>query len=227
MRGLSPADGDFYSPKLSSDARSGTVPGRPDVHRRFFLERAGVLEPELLAELTKMSPNDSESLSNWAERWHLKDPWCLALARDTIRWHRTNPGARGWEFQGQFKFVGHFPFKILPLRLKPFYYDPTWRRRHQFREDVLLQVAEQIDAYCDRVEAKALQVGLKRAPRKKEDAHFDWLIRYHIRGESYSSIAKGPFKLGGRQTVRKAVVELAKVMALTLRPSTLKSGRRS
>lgn len=226
--GLGPADGDFYSPELSSDARSGWVPGLPDVYRRRFLERAGFLVPELLTALTTMSPNDEQALSNWADRWHLKDAWCLALARDTIRWHQTNPDARGWAFQDQYVFRGHFPFDIPPLGLEQFCWDPTWRRRQDFKEYVLRKVAKQVDAYCDRIKAKALKAGLKRAARKNEPRHFDWTVRYQVSGESYGSIAKGTLKFsGGRQTVRKAVTDLAKIMSLTLRPSTSKSGRRS
>jgi hypothetical protein len=52
--------------------------------------------------------------------------------------------------------------------------------------------------------------------------HFDWIVRYQIKSESFASIAQNAsYKfMGGRQTVRKAVVELAEYLALTLRPST-------
>jgi len=222
-QGLAPADGDFYSPRLASDARTGTVPGVPDGYRRAFLKRASDLEPELLATLTSISPEDSYAISKWAERWRLTDPWCLALAKDTIRWHRTDPAAQGWEFEGTSIFVGHFAFKIPPLRIKEsFYHDPTWRRRREFKEYVIGQVAERVDEYCDQIEADALKAGLKRVKRKNEASHFDWLVRYHIRGESFASIAQdSPYKYqAGRQTVRKAVVELAKIIALTLKSST-------
>jgi hypothetical protein len=47
-------------------------------------------------------------------------------------------------------------------------------------------------------------------------------VRYQIKSESFVSIAhNASYKfMGGRQTVRKAVVELAKYLELTLRPST-------
>jgi len=105
------AEGDFYSPRLSSDARTGMVPGLPDVYRRLFLKRAGVLEPELLATLTGIAPDDKCALSKWAQRWRLTDRWCLALAKDTIRWHRSHPETQGWEFEDTAIFVDIFHSK--------------------------------------------------------------------------------------------------------------------
>jgi hypothetical protein len=87
---------------------------------------------------------------------------------------------------------------------------------------VLNSVAEALEHYCDRVEADALAAGLKRSPKKREIEHFDWLARYQIKGESFASVAQNAsyrFK-GGRQTVRKAVAELAEYLSLRLRPST-------
>jgi len=172
--------------------------------------------------LRSVMADDADGLSAWAKRWHLTDRWCMVLARDTARWYAKHPDAHGWEFQGQGIFVGSFPFEIEPLQLGPFYHDPTWRSRRDFKEYVLTEVARAIDDYCDRIEAAALAAGLKRAPRKKGVGHFDWLARYQVKGESFASIAKtASYKFeGGRQTVRKAVVELAKYLELTLRPST-------
>jgi hypothetical protein len=215
-------DGDFYVPELASDGRSGLVPGRPDVYRRRFLERAAIAEPELLTTLRSVTPNDAGRLLAWGKRWHLTDRWSLVLAGDTARWYATHPDARGWEFQGQGIFAGSFPFAIRPLWLGAFYHDPTWRSRGDFQADVLEQVRQALDDYCDRIEAAALAAGLKRATRKQGVEHFDWLARYQVKGESFASIAKAVrYKFGGgRQTVRKAIIELAKYLELTLRPST-------
>jgi hypothetical protein len=146
----------------------------------------------------------------------------VVLARDTIGWWASQPDSRGWEFQAKGIFVGNFPFKIQPLTLDDFYYDPTWRRRGDFKRYVLDKVAEALKHYCDRVESDAVAAGLKRSPKKREIEHFDWLARYQVKGESFASIAQNAsykFK-GGRQTVRKAVVELAEYLSLKLRPST-------
>jgi hypothetical protein len=220
--GLAWGNGDFYVPEFALHGRSGLVPGAPDVHRRRFLERAAIVEPELLTTLRSVMADDADGLSAWAKRWHLTDRWCMVLARDTARWYAKHPDAHGWEFQGQGIFVGSFPFEIEPLQLGPFYHDPTWRSRRDFKRYVLREVARATDDYCDRIEAAALAAGLKRAPRKKGVGHFDWLARYQVKGESFASIAKtASYKFeGGRQTVRKAVVELAKYLELTLRPST-------
>jgi len=220
--GLEWGNGDFYVPEFASHGRSGLVPGAPDVHRRRFLERAAIVEPELLTTLRRVAADDADALSAWAKRWHLTDRWCWVLARDTACWYATHPGAQGWEFQGQGIFVGSFPFAIKPLRLGPFYHDPTWRSRRDFKAYVLAEAARATDNYCDRIEAAAVAAGLKRAPRRREVEHFDWLARYQVKGESFASIARiASYKLGGgRQTVGKAVTELAEYLELTLRPST-------
>ena len=216
-------NGDFYVSEFASDWRSGLVPGAPDRHRRLFLERAAIVEPGLLTTLRGVRADDTNGLSAWARRWHLTDRWCLVLAGDTARWYAMNPDAQGWEFQGQGIFAGSFPFAIEPLQLGPFYHDPTWRGRGDFKAEVLEHVRHALDDYCDRIEADALTAGLKRAPHKREVEHFDWLARHQIKGESFASIAHtASYRFeGGRQTVRKAIIELAKYLQLTLRPSTL------
>ena len=216
------AGGDFYVPHFASHGRSGLVPGPPDRHRRLFLERASILEPRLLTTLRSVTADDADELLTWATRWHLTDRWCLVLARDTARWYAAKSDAKeGWEFQGQGIFVGNFPFAIKPLRFK-FYHDPTWRTRRDFKAYVLREVTRATDDYCDRTETAALAAGLKRAPRKRRVEHFDWLARYQVKGESFAFIARtASFKFeGGRQTVRKAITELAEYIELTLRPST-------
>jgi hypothetical protein len=62
------------------------VPGAPDTHRRRFLERAAIVEPQLLETLRVVSAGDEQVLAAWAGRWHLTDQWCAVLARDTVRW---------------------------------------------------------------------------------------------------------------------------------------------
>jgi hypothetical protein len=221
-QGLAWPTGDFYVPGFASDGRTGWVPGAADTHRRLFLVRASTLEPELLATLRSVAINNKHALSAWAKRWHLTDRWCMLLARDTARWWTSNPGAEGWEFEHHGIFAGSFPFKIEPLRFRLFYHNPTWRRRRDFEKYVLEEVRQALKDYCDRVESSAVAAGLKRAPRRRELEHFDWIVRYQNKSESFASIAQNAsykFK-GGRQTVRKAVVELAKYLELTLRPST-------
>ncbi len=209
-------------PGFASHGRAGLVPGAPDVQRRRFLERAAIVEPQLLTTLRSVTPGDADGLSAWAKRWHLTDRWCVLLAGDTVRLYATHPDAPGWEFQGQGIVAGSFPFEIKPLQLGPFYHDPTWRSRGDFSAYVLEQVRHAVDDYCDRVEEAALAAGLKRVLRKRGVEHFNWLARYQVKGESFAHIAKtAPYKFGGgRQTVHKAITELAQYLELTLRPST-------
>lgn len=213
--------GEFYVPGFSSDERLALIPGAADTHRRLFLVRAAKLEPDLLTTLRAV--DDSESaMQAWAARWHLADLWCVLLAADTKRWWADHEGADGWGFENSIACAGHFPCRIEPLRFGPFYYDPTRLRCEDFQKHVLAEVRGALKQYCDRVAADAAMAGLKRTPRKREIEHFDWLVRYQIKGESFASIAKtSSYKFtGGRQTIRKAVVELAHYLALSLRPST-------
>lgn len=169
-----------------------------------------------------MTPDDKNGLLDWAKRWHLSDRWCVLLAGDTSRWYATHPDARRWEFSGEGIFAGSFPFEIEPLQIGPFYYDPTWRGRRNFKADVMNETAYVLDEYCDRIEAAALAAGLKRVLHKRELEHFDWLARYQVQGESFALIARtASYKmLGGRRTVHKAITELANYLERTLRPST-------
>jgi len=227
--GLAWGNGDFYVPQFASHGRAALVPGAPDVHRMRFLQRAAIVEPELLATLRGVIAHDADGLSAWAKRWHLTDGWCPLLADDTLRWYATRPEAQGWEFEGQGIFVGSFPFAITPLILEPFYHDHTWRSRAEFKACVQAKMERATEDYCDRIDANALAAGLKRAPRKRQAEHFDWLARYQVKGETFASIAETSSQkfVGGRQTVRKAVTELAKYLELTLRSSTKRSPRRS
>jgi hypothetical protein len=211
--GLLRSEGDFYVPWFSADGRTSLITVPADSHRQLFLCRAALAEPNLLASLGQVNADDSEALVKWATRWNLTDCWCLALALDTVRWYAREPKAEGWEFEGKGTYAGFFPFAIEPLQLEPFYFDPTWRRREGFKRFVLDRVAKALDGYCDRIELDALAAGLKRVPRKREIEHFDWLAQYQLKGISFQSIADGAsykFK-GGRQTVRKAIVELGKI----------------
>jgi hypothetical protein len=117
---LRESEGDFYVPGFASDFRTGLVPGAPDTHRRRFLERAAILEPQLLETLRAVGTNDEQGLVSWAQHWRLTDQWCVVLARDTIRWWASQPDSQGWEFQAKGIFVGNFPFPIQPLTLDEF-----------------------------------------------------------------------------------------------------------
>jgi hypothetical protein len=222
LPGLAWPVGDFYMPRFASHGRTALVPGAADAHRRLFLVRAARHEPKLLLTLRQIAVNDERALLAWAERWHLTDRWCVLLAQDTLRCWANNPETQGWEFEGTGIFAGFFPFRIEPLQLGPFYHDPTWRRGRDFEKYVLGEVRQALNEYRARIEADALAAGLKRAPRKRAAEHFDWVVRYQVEGESFASIAQSAsYKFnGGRQTVRKAIVELAEYISLTLRPST-------
>ena len=220
--GLARPMGDFYVSGFSSDGRTALVPGAADAHRRLLLLYAAQLEPGLLSTLRKVNIDDEDALLAWAERWHLTNRWCVLLAHDTLRWWTKNPGTEGWEFEQTNIFPGFFPFPIAPLRFGPFYHDPTWRRRSDFIKYVVQQATKAAKDYCDQIEASALAAGLKCAPRRREPEHFNWLVRYQIKDESFASIAQhSSYKFnGGRQTIRKAIVELAEYLELSLRPST-------
>jgi len=95
-------------------------------------------------------------------------------------------------------------------------------RRREFEKYVLGEVRQALKDYCDRIESSAVAAGLKRAPRRREPEHFDWIVRYQIKSESFASIAQNAsYKfMGARRQSAKRSVELAEYLELTLRPST-------
>jgi hypothetical protein len=216
------ADADFFAPGFSANGCTSPIPGAVDGHRQLFLVRAARVEPDLLATLRQVPAESPEALQAWGKSWGLTDPWCLVLARVTSDWYRRDPSMPGWQFEGKETWAGSYGFKIEPLWVGPFRHHPTWFRRSVFKQWVLARVSQALDDYCDRIDAEASASGLKRMPRKKGIQHFDWLARYQVRRESFADIARNaPYRFaGGRQTVRKAVVELAKYLCLALRSST-------
>jgi len=219
--GLAWPEGDFYVPRFSADGRTALVPGAADTHRLLFLVHASALQPELLRTL-RTTENKKTAVRAWAKRWHLNDEWCVLMALETRSWWSQRPEATGWYFKDCGIIAMFYPFAIKPIRFEEFLWDPTQRRRRVFERYVMKNVQTALKEYMDRVEADARAAGLKRVPRKTSVEHFQWLVRHQIMGESFAEIAQSASYQfnGGRQTIRKAVVELATYLSLTLRPSS-------
>lgn len=85
------------------------------------------------------------------------------------------------------------------------------------------QIGNEAEIYCDEVEKHFRSNGWKKVPVKKEfEKHLEWTIRFQIKEESYSSIAReyGVYA----SSVKKEVEEILRVVGLERR--SLNRGRK-
>ncbi len=102
-----------------------------------------------------------------------------------------------------------------------FYYSPTRETPAQFKADVLREVGDAINQHCVQVFAEAEEMGLKRVREKREDEHYDWLIRYQVRGEEITDImrpAGAKVAVHEWDKVKKAIWATADRLGLKPRP---------
>lgn len=165
-------------------------------------------------EVVELRPLRS-SLKEWASRWHLEDNWCLELALQTICMWDLNPSSRG-------AFHSATGGKQLDTaRLAPDLgsWNPTRESRAEFQANAKVQFELILDQYCDAVETQAIRAGLKRTREKRSFAHFYWLARFQVHGETPAHIWRfDPARhQGSRRAVEKAIKDLARLIELTLR----------
>lgn len=223
--------GEFWqNPNLPTNPDDCEMPGsrnfQLEYRRAVFLHFAEQIQSELLPSLADVGLDDEAALSAWAQRWHLTDPWCLALARHT-RW-MMNPQSPTWEFVEHGKPRWGFYSEDVPhsepdVRLDLFPWNPTAQSRSGFKKACLALAEKAIDVYCDNVEHRMKEQGYQPAPVSYTPHHFLWLARYQVNGETYEQIAGGPEK---RMTVTGGVKTAASLIGLTLRPKGKTGPRR-
>ena len=220
--------GEFYRP---GKRPPGVEPAGVRYYRMRFLERAAELYPELLEHLRMVSPDDEKALLEWGRASHLTDPWCLALARDRARRWQERPHEQGWTFPRVLVSISAVPLgpldsedELLLRRtcnslLDDFFSNPISTAPADYKAALIRRIGHAVDDYCDRIveqiEGPALEAGFRRTPERREIQHIDWLVRHQIEGVSFASIL--PSKRSARQTVHKAVKDLANYIGLTVR----------
>lgn len=172
------------------------------------------------------------ALRDWATRWRLTDDWCVARALQTLDlWALMSPKGRGledllkWGWDTNIGNAIDVPLTdeeientmVLPR------YEPNWNFLQDTIEAMTASFIVQRDAYIRRVEDLMHQRGWKRKKVLRRPEHFEWLVRYHVLGESTKAIAPSVPPNASKTTaftanaVYKAITSTADLIGLTLR----------
>jgi hypothetical protein len=108
-------------------------------------------------------------------------------------------------------------------------WDPTMDTRTEFEKSAKDLFQKSLGAYCDLVEAAAIDQGLRKTRSKRTPEHYRWLARFQVKGESpadiWRSLPTGDSR--SRRAVEKAIQEAARDIGLTLREDMRTSGRQA
>lgn len=166
-----------------------------------------------------------DALQSWAARWNLTPDWCIERALTTLtNWHQRgdaiDPGS-GW------CWAAHATFTAIREVDRRFTFghdgwDVQASTRVEAADAIRATFERDLKAYLDGMEDHARERGLVPTPAKRELAHFGWLARYQVLGESYTAIAKSVCH--ERKTVTDAVKAIAVMLALPPR-SQSRGGR--
>lgn len=172
----------------------------------------------------------------WAERWtlsaaehgwaHLSAMWSVFAWADTLlRGEKPDIALR---YPGAETTVApRLPTEPLPeevrlaegsspLSFAPTFWNPHAETRAAATGRILAGLTRQMHGQLDKIEAAARDLGAKPTPSKRTGGeHFRWLVRYQVKGESLTEIARDACK--EKQTVAEAVHGTAALIGLPLR----------
>lgn len=188
----------------------------PQKAQALFLDALRRVVPEIVDEILDLADCDATAvrIDHWANKRGLTAAWLQRYIRTTIATVREAPETRAYVLQS---FVGACWREPQMPALPP----PTWNPFLETKARFLGRV----NAYVQAMEAAALQAGGKRVSPKRTrdgaaDRHFEWLVRYQVRGETFARIARDlPTATRERpdSTVSKAVHQTATLLQITLR----------
>lgn len=116
----------------------------------------------------------------------------------------------------------HHGASMLDHNEMQFWYRGYWEPWAEPRADAIRRMRaafeDQMHAYIDRLDSLMLTTGWEPTPAKLGSAHFEWLARYQVLGQSYSRLALDVCR--ERPTVTEAVKDLAAYIDLPLRSET-------
>jgi hypothetical protein len=159
-----------------------------------------------------------QSLLEWAEYYNLNDQWCLDKAFRTLdQWYQNSAFAErlmwGREAIGYIPPVGveegKFSFTF-PT------WDPVSQSRSSYQEEVERAFRQYRIRYCNRIEELTRERDYVERKRKRDSAHYEWLVWYQVKYKSQSWIVQ-EFN-ATRATVAEAIKGAASMCGLTLRP---------
>jgi hypothetical protein len=195
------------------------------------------VEANTISEEEPMLAPMRESLWKWAIQWHLDDDWFRARAFFTLAdWCRKPDKLAKLQWSYGIINWGH------DYEIEPFTFQWAWNPliESRFVAERVMRAAfdEMMREYFDKTEAHAIALGYKRALRKIELTHFEWLVSFHIKGMTYAQICeqenpklyanhKAEGDLGDHaKRIKKAINLLAKLMLLPLDKKRTAPGRR-
>jgi len=203
---------DRRAPRVRLGSGDVVPVGAPNPYARLlYLEAVSRCMPEAIDELMACDPSDERRLRAWADRWGFTDLWALHAAQLHAAFWREEPSTRGrWQIASVFAWSPVYEAVPVPR------WDPTLETEASFRK--------RQNAY--RAVVKALP-GVQRTPQKGgSDQHFEWLALHHAGGWTYDTIG-GRYQTDAKpSTVGEAIVNLAELIGLTLRPTPRGPARR-
>lgn len=179
-------------------------------------------------------------LEDWANRYHLIEPWLLdSMTRNLVGWSQIPRCAenREWLYPGSAILVGDGRFGASGIGLPEVKTDfrafkpdvpapnPLAQTRQDYLDKVLHIAEEAWNKAVQEVEAVGGQPAvIKRNRGGGSLLHFEWLALYQVMGVGYADIAdlySSEAPSGDRvidiDTVRKAVISTARLVGTTLR----------
>ena len=162
-----------------------------------------------------------EKFHFWLRKWNVDDDWLTKWFATTLDIWCTLSGERGKPLNPAMWLNRIFESPALQIPEPPVLprYDPHFDNWDSYLE-MVMQILE---PYRQEAEAQFRAAGLKRSDRNWTLEHFEWLVRYQIRKESFASIRATARKSDGKRysqnAVREAVRDTATLVDLTLRPA--------
>jgi hypothetical protein len=169
------------------------------------------------------------AIFNWADEFHLtyqeKPPgWILQqIEAQFFHWESDlasqRPPQMLWQYFGS-RSPESLPIEDCVIEFPTFRWHPRWDResRSAARERVLEAIKDfprLLEERLDQIEDLTRQ-HYKRLPRKYEEAHFAWAVRFQVNRESVGKIAES-IASGEERTVRAAISDVLNHAGLTRR----------
>jgi hypothetical protein len=208
------------------------------MHREaLFLQAVFEVEPKVLNSLEAILlgiPKDAKDrpipplidrrLREWCSRWNLNATWCLEFVQQ-LAIHRnllSKPGAKKLTFKSMKARASAQQRAADPFKDQHFKTDfGSWPLSQQtksaFREECERLFRRELNAFCDRLEEKAIAAGMERTHEMREPIHFQWLARRIVKGERIADIQRSLARSVSitPRAIGKAINELARELELT------------
>lgn len=167
-----------------------------------------------------------KALTAWGKTWNLEAAWVLDLVlRSMLNWAKNPRVLQSRTWQSPAADVRELPAEVPePPTITLPEFSPSSMAASFYREAVLKLCEEAIEEYVQDVLSAydgEEKDGKKRwatsTEVKSNPEHYDWLVRYQVRRESYANIARSCETKTSSQTVTEAVKRTAQLAIIKLR----------